>query len=69
MFDKYSNVKSEPPFPWAEWRKIVLAHKQPRKLFVQSNTEIKGNLLSLISRYFIIYFLLKIFWLMEFFLN
>ncbi|XP_075222805.1 dipeptidyl peptidase 3 isoform X2 [Lycorma delicatula] len=43
MFDKYSNVRADPPFPWAEWRKIVLAHKQPRKLFVQSNTEIKDG--------------------------
>lgn len=38
MFDKYSKVDG----PWASWRDIVLKHKQPRNIFVQANSFVKG---------------------------
>ncbi|KAG8233764.1 hypothetical protein J437_LFUL003835, partial [Ladona fulva] len=43
MYSKYSEVSDEGKYPWATWREIVMAHKQPRKMFVQANTFIEGD--------------------------
>ncbi|KAG5898542.1 hypothetical protein JTB14_012441 [Gonioctena quinquepunctata] len=39
LYDHYSEVNE----PWTSWRSIVLANKQPRKMFVQANTELVGD--------------------------
>lgn len=39
LFNHYSEVTE----PWLSWRKIVLANKQPRKMFAQCNTFVKGD--------------------------
>ena len=46
MYDYYSDVhdRDEPHF--LSLRSIVLARKQPRKMFVQHNTVLKGKLLN-----------------------
>lgn len=43
MYGKYSEVSSSGPYPFAEWRPLILEKKQPRKIFVQCNTRIDGN--------------------------
>ncbi|PSN36117.1 Dipeptidyl peptidase 3 [Blattella germanica] len=43
MYDKYSEVPLDGQYPWGKWRDIVMANKQPRKMFVQGNTFVKGN--------------------------
>lgn len=49
MFDKYSEVSDEGSQPWLKWRDIILKHKQPRKIFVQSNTVEKDEDVKLIT--------------------
>jgi len=46
MFKAYTDVNNDGKYPWAKWRDIVMDKKQPRRLFVQHNTEIKGKLVN-----------------------
>ncbi|CAG5035838.1 unnamed protein product [Parnassius apollo] len=44
LFDRYSRLDE----PWSRWRDIVMLHKQPRNIFVQPNTSLKGEEVELI---------------------
>lgn len=39
LFEHYSEVGE----PWLSWRSIILANKQPRKMFVQNNTIVEND--------------------------
>ncbi|XP_050299659.1 dipeptidyl peptidase 3 isoform X2 [Anthonomus grandis grandis] len=41
--EKLYNHYAEVTEPWLSWRSIVLAKKQPRKIFIQANTELGEN--------------------------
>lgn len=50
LYNQYSKVSNDTePYTWDNWRDIVLSHKKPRAILVQSNTEIKGKVFVLYS--------------------
>eukprot|EP00096_Caligus_rogercresseyi_P009060 TRINITY_DN3009_c0_g1_i1.p1 TRINITY_DN3009_c0_g1~~TRINITY_DN3009_c0_g1_i1.p1 ORF type:complete len:809 (-),score=242.44 TRINITY_DN3009_c0_g1_i1:90-2228(-) len=49
LFDHYSSVNNEGPFPWAKWRDIVVARRKPRMFNIMANTLIKDEKLSIVE--------------------
>ena len=43
MFDKYSEVSDDLEYPYMKYRNIVIDRKKPRKMFVQSSTQLSDG--------------------------
>ncbi|XP_069950388.1 dipeptidyl peptidase 3 isoform X1 [Cherax quadricarinatus] len=49
MFEKYSEVPSDGPFPFSKWHEIVVRKRRPRMVLAMPNTRIVGDDVELIS--------------------
>lgn len=48
MYKQYSNVSNDTePYTWEKWRDIVLAHKKPKTILVQANSDLQGDSVAL----------------------
>lgn len=49
MFEKYSEVPSEGPFPFGKWHEIVVRKRRPRMVLSMPNTRVVGDEVELVS--------------------
>lgn len=49
LYDLYSEVNNNGIYPWEKWIDVILLHKTPRNILLQSNTELKNDSVNLIT--------------------
>ncbi|XP_066960436.1 dipeptidyl peptidase 3 isoform X2 [Macrobrachium rosenbergii] len=49
MFEKYSEVPSDGPYPFAKWHEIVVRKRRPRMVLAMPNTRVVGDEVELVS--------------------
>ncbi|XP_069160372.1 dipeptidyl peptidase 3 isoform X2 [Procambarus clarkii] len=49
MFEKYSEVPSDGPFPFGKWHEIVVRKRRPRMILAMPNTRVVGEDVELVS--------------------
>ncbi|KAK3871683.1 hypothetical protein Pcinc_023185 [Petrolisthes cinctipes] len=49
MFEKYSEVPSDGPYPFSKWHEIVVRKRRPRMILAMPNTQLSGGDVELVS--------------------